>query len=136
MSKPFQPIKAPKRTPRPPPPISAMPPTAEEIRNARTVLRRVLLEQRWDLQGGYSSRRNGKWQFVTASLGQLAPKEFDALFAFAGIVPDEIETVGDCADCANSDDGRERGYSAPCSSCLRPSHINNFVPIKNLKRNK
>ena len=54
---------------------------------------------------------------VSASLGQLAVKEINALFAFAGVTPDEIE--------------------APCVSCLRPSHINGFVPRENLtKRSK
>jgi hypothetical protein len=130
----FKPIKPPKRTPRPPPPLNDAAPTEAEIAKARSALRRVLLDGRWDDQGGYSSRHNGKWAFVSSSLGQLTPKEIDALFAFAGVVPDEIEVVGHCSDCANSDNGRERGYVAPCVSCLRPSHINGFVPISKIGR--
>ena len=122
-----------KRMPKPPTLIAQLP-TEAEIKEARKALRRVLREMRWDDQGGYSSRHNGRWTFVSSSIGQLTPKELDALFAFAGIVPDEIEIVGDCADCTNSIDGRERGYADPCGSCLRPSHINNFVPRDNLKR--
>jgi len=132
----FKPIKAPKRTPSPAPPVDDTPPTVAEIAKVREVLRRVLLDQRWDNQGGYSGRHDGKWNFVSSSIGQVEPKELDTLFAFAGIVPDEIEIIGTCADCANSDNGHERGYAAPCSDCLRPSHINNFVPRENLKRSK
>lgn len=73
---------------------------------------------------------------MSTGLG-LLPHELDALFAFVGIVPDEIDVVGECKDCANSDDGHERGYSAPCVTCLRPSHINGFVPRENVtKRSK
>lgn len=34
---------------------------------------------------------------------------------------------GDCADCANGLNGRERGYSFPCSACKRPSH-SHYLP--------
>lgn len=134
LNEPFKPIKAPARTPKPPPVPNNNPPTAEETQAARDVLRSVLLGRRWDDQGGYVGLHEGKWDFVSASIGQFAPEELDALFAFAGIVPDEIDIVGHCSDCANSDDGHERGYAAPCSSCLRPSHINNFVPREKLTR--
>jgi hypothetical protein len=130
----FKPIKAPKRTPRPAPAIRMTAPTPSEIGKARAVLRRVLRAARWDNQGGYPGRHDGKWSFVSSSIGQVFPEELDALFAFAGVTPDEIEAVGECSDCANSDDGRERGYSVPCVSCLRPSHINHFVPRESLKR--
>lgn len=132
----FKQIKAPKRTPRPAPAVSREPPSPVQIKAARKALQRVLLAMRWDNQGGYVSYDgNGKWAFVSTGLG-LTPDELNALFAFAGIVPDEIEIVGDCADCANSDNGHERGYSPPCVSCLRPSHINNFVPIEKLKAHR
>lgn len=105
--------------------------------DARDIVRRLVRDMRWDNQGGYPGRINGRWRFVSCGLGQVTPDELDKLFKFAGIRPDEITVVGDCADCANSDKGRERGYSAPCVSCLRPSHINNFVPIaKATKRSK
>lgn len=133
----FKPIKAPKRTPKPPPEVSLAPPTNAEISAVRAVLQRLLLEERWDNQGGYVSYDgDGKWSFVSSSLGQITPGEFNVLFKFAGIVPDEIDVVGYCVDCANSDNGRERGYAAPCSSCLRPSHINHFVPRDKLVRRR
>ena len=132
LNKPFKPIKAPKRTPKPPPAASRMPPTEEETASARAVLRRALRAMRWDDQGGYSSRYGGRWRLVSSSIGQFSASELDALFKFAGIVADEIAIVGDCADCANSDNGYERGYAPPCISCLRPSHINNFVPRDSL----
>lgn len=130
----FKPIPAPKRTPKPPPPVSEAPPTKEEIQAARAAVRRILTDMRWDNQGGYASRWDGKWNFVSTALGQWTPEEVDALFAFAGMTADEIDVVGDCADCANSHEGNERGYSAPCVSCLRPSHINHFVPLKDVKK--
>lgn len=134
---PFKPIKAPKRKPRPAPPLIATAPTDMEVLRARRILRNSLVRDRWDDQGGYSSFHDGKWMFASTSIGQFTPEEMNALFAFAGVVPDEIEVVGTCADCANSDGGYERGYAAPCSSCLRPSHINGFVPRDNLtKRSK
>lgn len=131
----FTPIKAPKRTPRPAPEPTDNA-TLDDVRAAREVIRRLLLEMRSKQQGGYSSRHNGKWRFVSTSLPQTAPHELDKLFKFAGIVPDEIEIVGECGDCANSNDGRERGYSSPCGACLRPSHINNFVPRDGLAKGK
>lgn len=131
----FVPIQAPKRTPRPAP-IPRAAPTEREIRDARAVLQRVLFDMRSPEQGGYLSRTRGKWDFVSSSLGQLTPDELDALFAFAGIEPDEIEVVGSCWNCANSKDGRERGYERPCLTCLRPSHINGFVPKERLEKRK
>lgn len=125
----FKPIKAPKRKPKPAPPVAAIFDGDPDRRLAREVIRRLLREMRWDDQGGYASRYGGKWSFVSTGLGQVTPKELDQLFKFAGMTPDEIDIVGPCSECANSDNGYERGYSAPCSSCLRPSHINNFVPI-------
>lgn len=136
----FKPIKAPKRTPKPPAPLSAYGPSDAATHAARKVLRRALREGRWDDQGGYSSYDgNGKWGFEASGIGNISPKELNTLFAFAGITPDEIEIVGHCSECANArvyPDGTrgERGYSAPCGSCLRPSHINNFVPLASLKR--
>jgi len=131
----FKPIKAPKRTPKPPPPVREWDGQIDSrTLNALRVIRRLLIEMRWDNQGGYVMRCDGEWQFVTIGLGQVTPAELDQLFAFAGITPDEIDVVGDCEDCANSDNGHERGYAAPCVSCLRPSHINHFVPRSNLRR--
>lgn len=34
---------------------------------------------------------------------------------------------GPCATCANSQDGRERGYAYPCAPCARPSH-SHYLP--------
>lgn len=132
----FKPIKAPKRTPKPAPPVRDSNASANQTADALKIVRRLLRAMRWDVQGGYPSRHRGMWHFVSTGLGQVTPDELDKLFAFAGVTPDEIEVAGDCSDCANSANGRERGYVAPCVSCLRPSHINNFVPIDKLKRSK
>lgn len=96
-----------------------------------TALRRVLTRMRWDDQGGYPGLIDGKWNFVTTGLPQTTPEELDALFALAGIVPDEIVTKGHCEDCAHAVNGRERGYSGPCSPCKRPQ-MSNFVPVRRL----
>ncbi len=135
---PFKPIKPPKRKPKPAPPIREFnAPIGPSTLDALRIIRRLLADMRWDNQGGYSSRYNGKWNFVSTGLGQVTPKELDQLFEFAGMTPDEIEIVGECSNCANSREGYERGYEAPCVSCLRPSHINGFVPQENLtKRGK
>lgn len=132
MKEQFKPLKAPKRTPKPAPSLDTKKVLDSEMRAAQHVVRRLLRDMRWDDQGGYVSRHNGRWSFVSTGLGQVTPVELDKLFTFAGMTSDEIEIVGDCVDCANSDEGRERGYSAPCVSCLRPSHINNFVPLAKL----
>lgn len=91
------------------------------------VLRRVLRAMRWHDQGGYVSRDNGKWSFVSTGLPQTTPEELDALFAMAGIEPDEIVPKGHCFDCKHARNGSERGYENPCSPCTRPYH-SNFVP--------
>jgi hypothetical protein len=132
----FVPIAAPKRTPRPAPEINTSKTTQLVDELARKVIQRVLIDMRSKEQGGYTSLSDGAWCFVSTSLGQFTANELDALFAFAGIVPDEVEVVGSCADCANSNDGHERGYSKPCVMCLRPSHINHFVPREKLARGK
>lgn len=133
----FKPIKAPERTPKSAPPIRRFNTAGSSHLDVLRIIRRLLRGQRWDDQGGYVDRHDGKWMFVSAGLGQVTPAELDKLFEFAGMTADEIEVVGDCADCANSDDGYERGFAAPCSSCLHPSHINHFVPREKLtKRSK
>jgi hypothetical protein len=133
----FKPIKAPKRTPKPAPQVRTWIPRIDPApHDALRVIRRLLREMRWDNQGGYPGRSDGKWDFISTGIGQVTPDELDKLFVFAGMTPDEIEVVGPCSDCANSDDGRERGYSAPCVSCLRPSHINNFVPLHTVTKKR
>lgn len=64
---------------------------------------------------------------IEHALPHVTPTQLDILFRFAGVTPDEIESRGDCADCANADNGHERGYAPPCNSCLRPYH-DQFVP--------
>lgn len=92
------------------------------------VLRAVLQRARWNEQGGYPSRTNGRWDFVSSGLPQASPEEWDALFRLAGIVPDEIVSNGSCAQCAHAVNGHERGYRQPCSTCARPK-MTNFKPI-------
>jgi hypothetical protein len=97
------------------------------------VLARVLKRARWDDQGGYPSYNNGKWSFISSGLPQATPEEWDALFALAGIVPDEIVSKGSCEDCSHAkvlaDGSRaEKGYVQPCLSCKRPS-MSNFEPL-------
>ncbi len=103
------------------------------------VLRTVLQRLRWDDQGGYPSRNNGKWNFISASLPQTTPEELDALFALVGVVPDEIVSLGDCKDCKHAviKHGRrcEQGYAGPCLTCKRP-RMSNFVPVKQLTRKR
>lgn len=92
------------------------------------VLRRILRAMRWHDQGGYVSRVDGKWSFVSTGLPQATPEEVDTLFALAGIEPDEIVSKGSCFHCKHArDDGSERGYEKPCLTCSRPYH-SNFVP--------
>lgn len=91
-------------------------------------LRRLLRAMRWDDQGGYSSRQNGKWLFISTGLPQTTPEDLDELFALAGIEPDEVVPKGNCFHCKHArEDGRERGYDQPCCTCTRPYH-SNFVP--------
>ena len=93
-------------------------------------LRTVLMHMRWNDQGGYPGYYNGQWN--GASSLEIAPDELDMLFAFVGVVPDEIPPLGQCVDCANAKMSNgvrhERGYEGPCFSCKRP-RMSNFVPI-------
>lgn len=124
----FTPIKPdPVPVPKPAPPVDMTPPTAAQIDDARRVLQTLLRQLRWDRSGGYPGYVNGRWS-GTRSLPAASPVQLDALFRFAGVTPDAIESRGDCADCANAKDGRERGYDQPCVRCLRPYH-DQFVPI-------
>ena len=90
---------------------------------------------RWDNQGGYVGRHNGKWSFISSPIGQVKPVDLDKLFAFVGIVPDEIKPKGSCRDCKHSRNGHERGYEQPCVVCLRPYH-DKFVPKEALTRKR
>lgn len=113
-------------------------------------IRGILRQMRNDDQGGYLSYSDGAWNFISTSLGQVSPQELDQLFLFADLVPDEIEPLGDCSECANAKvsvvsepdrgtphisiaelklDRRERGYLRPCSACKRPQ-MSHFVPIE------
>lgn len=124
----FKPIKpTPTPVPKPAPPIDTTPPTDAEIVAARQVLQAVLPTLRWDHSGGYPQRIAGRWAPGQCALPHVTPTQLDILFRFAGVTPDEIESRGDCADCANADNGHERGYAPPCNSCLRPYH-DQFVP--------
>jgi len=92
------------------------------------VLRKVLKKLRWDDQGGYVGYRGkGKWDFISTSLPHVTPEELNHLFDFVGIVPDKIVPLGSCRNCAHSENGREKGYRQPCSSCGRP-RMTNFTP--------
>jgi hypothetical protein len=98
------------------------------------VLGVILQRMRWDDQGGYPHRHDGAWTFVSTGLPQTTPEELDILFAGCGIEPDEIESLGPCAECAHarvlaSGERVERGYQKPCLGCLRPRH-SNFVRAK------
>lgn len=105
----------------------------ENERIAET-LRAVLRRMRWDEQGGYPGRKDGKWLFEAVQL-TLKPEELDVLFEAAGVVPDEIQSLGKCSDCANAVNGRERGYEQPCASCNRPM-MSAFVPVKKAVRRR
>lgn len=98
---------------------------ANQTMDAKTALRTILQRLRWDDQGGYPGRRAGKWDFVTTGM-TATPEELDALFAYAGLVPDEIKSLGSCGSCASSVNGRERGYADLCGSCRRPQ-MSNFT---------
>lgn len=113
----------------------------DRVNAARKVLRAILKRMRWDDQGGYPSRYDGKWQFVSAGLPQTTPAELDTLFAFAGIVPDEIQSLGDCETCKHSklyaDGSRgEQGYSTrECSTCKRP-RMSNYEPLTKIRKKR
>ncbi len=94
-------------------------------------LRAILKRKRDDKQGGYHGRENGKWDFISSGLSGISPEEMDALFALAGIVPDEIVSKGDCKDCAAGP--ADLGWDEPCVSCSRPS-MSNFVPLARVGR--
>lgn len=91
------------------------------------LLRKLILEKRWNDQGGFASYDAGHWAFVSTGLGQVTPKELDLLCKFTGIVPDEIVPRGPCSKCKFARDGNERGYEMPCLSCTRPYH-SHFQP--------
>jgi len=101
------------------------------------VLRTVLKRMRWDSQDGYPSYLgDGKWAFVSTGLPQVSPEELNTLFAFAGIVPDEIVPIGHCDTCKfgvlygeGKGKAQERGYAQPCSPCGRPK-MTNYVEYK------
>lgn len=112
-------------------------PNAKAIPKALEALKGLLLRMRWDYQGGYPHRHKDKWGFERINLGSVSSKELDVLFDAVGIVPDEIEPLGDCEDCANAQiykDGSrgERGYERPCVSCSRPYH-DQFIPLRRKK---
>lgn len=95
-------------------------------------LRRLLRSMRWHDQGGYVSRSDGKWDFVSTGLPQTTPEDLDELFALAGIEPDEVVPKGNCFHCKHArEDGSERGYDQPCCSCTRPYH-SHFVAASRL----
>ena len=96
------------------------------VKKGLAALRDILKRMRWDDQGGYPSYYgNGRWGFVTTGLPQTTPDELNTLFAMVGVVPDKIESLGDCRDCAHSIGGHERGYVRPCLDCKRP-RMSNF----------
>lgn len=91
-------------------------------------LRSILLRLRWDNQNGFQGYSgNGKWKFVSTTLPQTTSEELNILLDMAGIIPDEIESLGYCRDCAHAINGREQGYQGSCSNCNRP-RMSNFEP--------
>lgn len=82
-------------------------------------LRRAIRATRWDNQGGYPFAGGH------CSIG-LNADDMAAVLELVGMEMDEIDTTGECADCAFAEDGKERGYAFPCSGCLRPYH-DNFI---------
>ena len=103
-------------------------PDDKTLKKGLDALRAVLKRMRWDDQGGYPQRYNGEWVCASAGLGLANSKELDALFAMAGIVPDEIQPIGHCKTCKFSDGGRERGWRGThCIHCNRPK-MSEFKP--------
>lgn len=97
-------------------------------------LRAVLRRMRWNDQGGYPGLYKGKWTFVSTGLPQTTPKELNALFAMAGIVPDEIQSIGDCETCKFSENGRERGWrDTHCIHCKRPK-MSEYKPMPKARK--
>jgi hypothetical protein len=96
-------------------------------------IRRLLKEMRRDEQGGYSGYGgDGRWHFVSTSIGQFTPEELNDLFDLVGIVPDKIVSLGSCSTCIHAKelkDGRlvEQGYQGPCLTCKRPK-MHNWRP--------
>ena len=90
------------------------------------LLRQILLQERWDNQGGYVGYSGyGHWDFISASL-TVTPEIMNELFDLAGISPQQIVSAGDCKQCKWScNHSRERGYVQPCLSCHRP-RMSNF----------
>lgn len=88
------------------------------------ILRDVLSRLRWHDQGGFASYSgDGRWTFVSTGLPQTSPAELNALLDLAGIVPDKIESIGDCGTCQYSKGGHETGCIA-CWKCMRPMMSN------------
>lgn len=92
------------------------------------MLRKMLLEHRWEGQGGYVGYGgDGNWDFISSSLS-VTPEMMNELFALSGIKPQRIISAGSCKDCKWSDsEGNERGYTPPCLDCQRPL-MSNFEP--------
>jgi hypothetical protein len=102
-------------------------PDERTLKKGLEALRAVLRRMRWNDQGGYPDWYKGKWNIISTGLPQTYPKELNALFAMAGIVPDEIQPLGYCDTCKFSINGRERGYIRPCLICMRPK-MSEFKP--------
>lgn len=122
----------PKPVPKPAPPERVGPPTPEQVAAAVEALRVILRAQRWDDQGGYFDFHGGTFRHE-GSIGHATADQMMTLFAFSGLTPDQIGTRGDCSDCVNAIDGRERGYARPCVDCTRPWH-SNFVAASTLTK--
>jgi hypothetical protein len=110
-------------------PANPQPPTPEPGEHPGiTALREVLWSMRWHDQGGYCSYLgDGKWGFVTSGLPQTTPEQLNAMMALVGIIPDRIESVGSCAECAHFLEHRG-GRWGPCGSCKKPRN-GNFEPV-------
>ena len=96
-------------TPKAAPKVRKSPPTDYQIEDALLALRPMLTALRWGHSGGYSGRQGGRWRSSSTGIS-ATPEQLDALFAFAGVTPDEIESRGDCSDCVNSDWGINGDY--------------------------
>lgn len=71
-------------------------------------------------QGGHAMYRgNGQWMFSTTGVA-VTPEEINTAFEVLGQSPVKIEPLGSCSTCAFAENGRERGYKAPCVRCKRP----------------